>query len=112
MFNMLGRIIKNVFSKPATRKYPYEKREPFDKARGSIDVDISKCVLCGLCQKKCPSNAITVNRAENTWEIDKYKCIICNACTECCPKKCIISNSFYTSPDNEKSICKRIKEAE
>ena len=35
MFDMLGNILKNVVSKPATRMYPFIKRESFKDTRGT-----------------------------------------------------------------------------
>lgn len=109
MFDMLGNVLKNLTSKPATRKYPYEKREPFKNSRGQISgIEIDKCIFCGICSKKCPSDAIVVNKAEKSWEIDQFKCVICAACTEACPKKCIImeeqhKTSVYTK-DKQKFV--------
>lgn len=52
--------------------------------------DPARCVYCTLCARKCPAEALTVNRAEKTWECDYEKCIGCGTCAEACPKKCII----------------------
>lgn len=52
--------------------------------------DPSVCVYCTLCAKKCPGQAIEVNRAEKTWKLDEEKCIGCGACVDNCPKKCIV----------------------
>jgi formate hydrogenlyase subunit 6/NADH:ubiquinone oxidoreductase subunit I len=96
MFDMLGNILKNLFSKPATRMYPIEKREPYKDTRGQIGIDIDACIFCGICSKKCPSDAIDVNRNDKSWEIDPYKCIICGVCTEVCPKKCLRTDEEYS----------------
>jgi len=112
MFDMLRNIFINLFTKPATRKYPYTKRETFENVRGCIDVNIDECIFCGICQKKCPSNAIKVDKEHKTWEINSYKCIVCNACTETCPKKCVTSGSCYRSPSYEREVLKRRKKEE
>lgn len=52
--------------------------------------DPSKCVYCTLCAKKCPQEAITVDRAAKTWTLDEEKCIGCGACEANCPKHCIL----------------------
>ena len=52
--------------------------------------DPSKCVYCGICAKKCPMEAITVDRATKTWKLDEDKCIACGTCANSCPKKCIV----------------------
>lgn len=110
MLDMLRNIIVNLFSKPATRKYPYVKRDPFEKTRGYIDVEIDNCIFCGMCQRRCPSDAIKVDKENKTWEINNFKCIVCNVCAETCPKKCVTSNLFYKSPSCEKEVTKRKKE--
>ena len=77
------------FARPATRLYPFVKREPYAGTRGSIEIDIQKCSMCTLCQKKCPTEAITVKRQEKIWEIDRLRCIACSACVDVCAKKCL-----------------------
>lgn len=52
--------------------------------------DPSKCVYCTICAKKCPAEALEVNRAEKTWTLDEDKCVGCGTCADACPKKCII----------------------
>jgi formate hydrogenlyase subunit 6/NADH:ubiquinone oxidoreductase subunit I len=105
MFDMLSNIFKNLGSKPATRMYPFEKREPFKDTRGQISgIDIDACIFCGICVRKCPADALVVSKEEKSWEIDQYRCIICGACTEACPKKCIIM-----SQDHKTSAFKKDK---
>lgn len=90
MFDFLGNVLKNVVSKPATRMYPYEKRPPMKDTRGSLgEININTCIFCSICEKKCPSNAITVNKTERSWELNRLKCVICNICVEVCPKDCL-----------------------
>ncbi len=84
------------FSKPATRLYPFVKRESFLNTRGSIEIDIPKCSMCTLCAKKCPTEAITVKRREKIWEIDRLRCISCGACVDVCPKKCLKMITIYS----------------
>jgi len=52
--------------------------------------DPSKCVYCTICARKCPAEALTVDRAAKTWVLDEEKCIGCGTCAEACPKKCIL----------------------
>ena len=49
MFKMTPNILKNAVSKYATRLYPFEVREPFEKVRGNLDIDIDKCIFCKKC---------------------------------------------------------------
>jgi ech hydrogenase subunit F len=111
MFDMIGNVLKNLTSKPATRKYPYEKREPFKSSRGKVSgIGIEDCIFCGICSRKCPSDAIVVNKAEKSWEIDPYKCIICGVCSEACPKKCILMSEEYNASSYIKEKLKYIQQ--
>ncbi len=99
MFDFLGSVLKNVISKPATRMYPYETREAMDKARGALgEIEIEKCIFCGICATKCPSIAIKVDKAERSWEFNRLKCIVCNVCVEVCPVKCLHMDKAHLGP--------------
>lgn len=62
---------------------------PASSGDGYPQADLSQCVFCTLCAKKCPQSALTVDRAEKKWELNKEACIQCGLCAENCPKKCI-----------------------
>jgi len=90
---MLNLVLANVSRKPATRLYPFEVRPPFKEFKGRIAFNPENCILCGLCQKKCPPDAITVTKANKTWELNVFRCIMCTECVNGCPKDCLsISN--------------------
>ncbi len=99
LFVMARTAIMSMVKRPATRKYPFGPRRKFYKnSRGRIDQNIEKCVFCGLCEKKCPTHAITVVRDEKTWKIDRMKCMTCGYCVEVCPVKCLSMENEYTGP--------------
>ena len=90
---MLNLVLTNISHKPATRLYPFVIREPFKEFKGRIIFNSDNCILCGICQKKCPPDAITVTKADKTWELNVFRCIMCTECVAGCPKDCItISN--------------------
>ncbi|EKD26901.1 MAG: hypothetical protein ACD_79C00972G0007 [uncultured bacterium] len=98
-FSMTKIVIKNLFSKPATVKFPFGPApEPYAGTRGKINIDISACIFCGICQKKCPTQAINVVKADKKWSINRLRCITCNACVDVCPKKCLVMGNKYTTP--------------
>lgn len=110
MLDMIGNVFKNLGSKPATRMYPAEKRETFKGSRGQISgIDMDACIFCGICSRKCPADAIVVNKAEKSWEINRFKCVICGACSEACPKKCIAMGEEYTTPSGVKKNDKYVQ---
>ena len=85
-------------------------RSVFKGSRGMVSgIGIEDCIFCGICSKKCPSNAIVVDKAEKSWEIDPYKCVICSVCSEVCPKKCIYMSEKYSPSTEKKSKLKYIQ---
>ena len=50
----------------------------------------SKCVYCTICAKKCPGEALTVDRKEKVWKLDEDKCVACGTCADVCPKNAIV----------------------
>ncbi|MEA3422324.1 MAG: 4Fe-4S binding protein [Bacillota bacterium] len=55
----------------------------------SRNVDPSKCVGCGLCEKACPSRAIVVSTEDKKAKIEPNLCHQCLSCTIVCPKGAI-----------------------
>ena len=100
----VGFALKNLFSKPVTSSYPFVKKEYKDRYRGRITIDIDDCLFCGLCSRKCPSGAITVDRNNRIWSIDRMGCVQCSNCVEGCPKKCLHVENEYTKPDYTKIV--------
>jgi L-aspartate semialdehyde sulfurtransferase ferredoxin len=50
-----------------------------------IDLNLNKCIHCGLCVGLCPTDALLINR--ETWEVvfDKGECVVCDLCLKYCP---------------------------
>ena len=74
-------------SETFTRPAPPESAAP--AAGGHPVNDPNKCVYCTLCAKKCPQQAIMVDRAAKTWALDAEACVGCGLCAASCPKKCL-----------------------
>lgn len=96
--------IKNLFSKPATSNYPFTPKEYPERSRGHIEINIDDCIMCGMCMRKCPSGAITVDRNKRTWTINRMGCVQCSNCVENCPKTCLSIKPGYTEPSAQKTI--------
>lgn len=103
-FGIFKMITGWALQRPATRLYPFVKREPYAATRGSIAIDIQKCTFCTLCQKKCPTEAILVKRQEKIWEIERLRCISCAACVDACPKKCLTMATSYSPSVTARSV--------
>jgi formate hydrogenlyase subunit 6/NADH:ubiquinone oxidoreductase subunit I len=82
--------LRNLVTRPVTRRYPYVVRTPFAGSRGRIIIDFPACIHCLACAKHCPADAIVVDREAKSWKIDRFACVICGACIRVCPKKCLL----------------------
>ncbi len=100
--NYTGRVLKNLFSKPVTTKYPFEPKTFPERTRGHVENDMDACILCGLCQMRCPTGAISVDKQAQTWAIRPFSCIQCRACVDNCPKKSLSMHQKYQEPGSEK----------
>jgi ferredoxin len=68
LLNGMKRTMSHLLrAKTVTRKYPYEKRELPERSRGLIalllepETSIFKCESCLMCEKACPSRAISIS---------------------------------------------------
>jgi len=97
-------LMSSLFKKPSTRAYPAVEGKYTEMTRGHIEIDADKCILCGMCSKKCPADAITVDKTERKWIIDRMSCVQCQACVESCPKECLIVRTENDAATTEKTI--------
>jgi ech hydrogenase subunit F len=72
--------------------------------KGHVSNEIKDCIFCGICEKRCPTHAITVSKEDESWTIDNFACIQCISCVRSCPKKCLVMEPDYTKPAAEKSV--------
>jgi len=97
IFTLTKTLFSYLFSKPATLMYPVVPRDFTEKSRGHIGINIDKCIFCGLCSRRCPAQALKVNKEQKSWEIDTSRCVICNFCVEICPTKCLFCDKKYSA---------------
>lgn len=98
---MIHNVLRNLVSPSATRRYPEVKRPPVPGYRGPVQIDASRCILCGTCMRRCSSQCIQVDVKEATWTIDEAACVYCAVCVEVCPVKCLSMENHHPAPESE-----------
>jgi ech hydrogenase subunit F len=103
-FEMSRLVLKWALAKPPTTRYPFEPRRELAGSRGSLIFTRDNCVYCTVCAKKCPTDALVVNRALKKWAIDRLRCIACGYCVEACPKKSLALTTSHAAPTVTKDL--------
>ena len=93
----------SLFKKPETVKYPFETKPQPQGLKGHIVLDADNCILCGMCEKSCPTDCITVDKDNRSWNIVPFQCIQCGYCTQVCPKNCLAMDPNYWAASVSKS---------
>ncbi len=97
-FEMVRMALRTVVQRPVTILYPAQAAKKTALTRGHVFIDPARCISCGTCQRKCPSQAIVLTKEAKTWQIDRFRCVVCNSCVDTCPVKCLFMDTQYTAP--------------
>ncbi len=110
LFVGMGITIKNFFQPVVTEQYPHYVPTMPARYRGHIDLvrdpetGEPKCIVCGMCQRACPSNCITVmgekpegakRKMLTGYRLDFTKCSLCGLCVESCKPEALIFSKEY-----------------
>ncbi len=100
----LAVVIKHLFRRPVTVRYPEQRLNVSRRIRGNELVwNNVKCTGCATCAKSCPLGAIQivtrVNTEKNRYDvditIDTGYCIQCGLCVESCPYEALYMGYSY-----------------
>ena len=95
-------LFKSLGSKTPTHSYPKAPMPKDPLVRGHIEIEIESCIFCNICARKCPTDAIVMDRKNKEWEIFHFQCIVCGECVEACPKKCLFMRPELTGASDTK----------
>jgi NADH-quinone oxidoreductase subunit I len=99
LFVGLGITFRYMLKPVVTLQYPHESLPMSARFRGHIELigdeetGAPKCVVCGMCQKGCPSNCISLagekpeggkGKVLTSYVLDFTKCSLCGQCVESC----------------------------
>ena len=116
MIGTIYELIRNLFKKPMTVKFPSESIPIPDGFRGEHYYEMDKCISCSLCAKICPNRAIEMVKLSEEYKekypktyprIDLGKCCFCGLCEDICPKDALkLTKNFFLSTFDSKTVIK------
>lgn len=108
---------KEFLTRPITLQYPHESVKMAPRYRGHIELLMDSetgthtCISCGMCQKGCPSNCITVKSKKvpgvkgkvlTAYILDFTTCSLCGQCVENCKPAAIDFSNEYNLASTRK----------
>jgi formate hydrogenlyase subunit 6/NADH:ubiquinone oxidoreductase subunit I len=94
-FNLGTMTFGSLFKEPETIQYPAQHRYVPEGLKGHVENTIENCIMCGICEKRCPADAIVVDRSARSWSINRFQCVQCGNCVRECPQKCLRMEPTY-----------------
>ena len=102
-------IKQMLFSKSHTLKYPMQKIQLNARYRGIhkllkfVESGNERCIGCGLCEKICVSNCISMKTSLGedgrkkvaSYSINLSRCVYCGFCADVCPELAIVCGQEY-----------------
>jgi len=110
LFVGLGITIRYFFKPVVTVQYPHQTLPMTPRFRGHIELvkdaetGETKCLVCGMCEKACPSKCITVRgekregvkgKVLTEYTLDFTTCSLCGLCVESCTPNAITFSKDY-----------------
>ncbi|HEX2966858.1 MAG TPA: NADH-quinone oxidoreductase subunit I [Syntrophorhabdaceae bacterium] len=107
----MGVTLKAFFSRVVTVQYPRETIDISPRFRGHTKLigdeenpEKTKCIVCGMCERNCPSHCITVvgekkegekKKTLTSYTLNFTTCSHCGLCVETCPTDALAFSADY-----------------
>ncbi len=113
----MGITFKYLWKPVVTVQYPHETLEMPERYRGHIELvadpetGAPTCIVCGMCQRACPSGCITVAGVKPEGEkkkvltkyiLDFTRCSLCGSCVDSCKPGAIKYSKAYNLASTRK----------
>jgi NADH-quinone oxidoreductase subunit I len=116
LFIGMGITFKEFFKPTVTVSYPYETLTMCERYRGHIELIENEdgkpnCIVCGLCQRACPSACISLagekpegekKKVLTKYILDFTRCSLCGSCVESCNFNAIEYSKEYNLASTRK----------
>jgi NADH-quinone oxidoreductase subunit I len=117
LFVGMGITIRFFFKPVVTVQYPHEDTPMTPRFRGHIELvadektGLSKCVVCMMCQRSCPSLCISLagekpegskRKVLTRYTLDFTRCSLCGLCVESCKFDAIAFSNDYNLAGTDK----------
>ncbi len=125
----MGITFVEFFKPKITLHYPHESLKMSARYRGHIQLIGDEegkplCVVCGMCEKACPSNCISISgekpegskkKVLTSYQLDFTKCSLCGSCVDSCNFKAVEFSKEYNLASTRKEdyhfdLLKRLEE--
>ncbi|MDX9894418.1 MAG: NADH-quinone oxidoreductase subunit I [Desulfofustis sp.] len=108
--------LKEFPKRPVTLNYPHQSVPMYRRYRGHIelipgDEGGTNCVVCGMCERACPSNCISITSEKpegskkkvlTGYRLDFTTCSLCGSCVESCNFNAIRFSNEYNLASTRK----------
>lgn len=116
LFEGMAITFKEFFKPTVTVAYPYETLTMCDRFRGHVELLANEegraaCVVCGMCERACPSNCISLagkkpegekKKVLTKYILDFTRCSLCGSCVESCNFKALDFSKEYNLASRKK----------